>query len=215
MALETGLRRNELRGLRWADLLLGPETRGPADFGTAQSKEGFSEGSKNQNPDWVSRHDARSRPGGVPAETGACVRVCASVAKNRRTVLIPLGTELVSQLKAFRSVDAASFQLVFSFLPTIETLTRDLNRAGIPYVDELGRRVDFHSLRKTFGTALVLSGVLPRVVMELMRHSDLKLTMKLYMDARQLQGPGAAAVAMLSWNAEPAERVCSVVVRGI
>jgi hypothetical protein len=40
--------------------------------------------------------------------------------------------------------------------------------------------------------------------MELMRHSDLKLTMKLYMDAQQLQGPGAAAVAQLPWNRQAA-----------
>jgi hypothetical protein len=42
----------------------------------------------------------------------------------------------------------------------------------------------------------------PRVVMEAMRHSDLKLTMKTYMDAQQLQGPVAAAVARLPWHRE-------------
>lgn len=78
-------------------------------------------------------------------------------------------------------------------------MQRDLNRAGIPFLDDLGRRVDFHSLRKTFGTALVLSGADPRVVMELMRHSDLKLTMKTYTDARQLIGPSIAVVEKLPW----------------
>jgi integrase len=58
-----------------------------------------------------------------------------------------------------------------------------------------------HALRNTHGTALVLSGAEPRVVMESMRHSDLKLTMKTYMDAAQLQGPVAAAVARLPWHA--------------
>jgi len=57
----------------------------------------------------------------------------------------------------------------------------------------LGRRADLHALRKTFGTALVLNGEQPRVVMEAMRHSDLKLTMKLYTDAGQL--PVGAALA--------------------
>ena len=57
-----------------------------------------------------------------------------------------------------------------------------------------------HALRKTFGTHLVLAQVEPRVVMELMRHSDLKLTMKTYMDANQLAGPMLTAVARLPWH---------------
>ena len=44
---------------------------------------------------------------------------------------------------------------------------------GIPYEDELGRRVDFHALRYTFATMLNRSGVTPRAAMELMRHSDM------------------------------------------
>lgn len=83
-------------------------------------------------------------------------------------------------------------------IPDIDTLKRDLVHAGIPFVDDLGRRADLHALRKTFGTALVLNGEHPRVVMEAMRHSDLKLTMKLYTDAGQL--PVGAALARLPWN---------------
>ncbi len=64
-------------------------------------------------------------------------------------------------------MDAAPFQLVFPHMvPTMKTVKRDLGRAGIPFVDELGRRIDLHALRKTFGTALVLNGEHPRVVME-------------------------------------------------
>jgi integrase len=74
---------------------------------------------------------------------------------------------------------------------------RDLARAGIVFVDEMGRRADFHALRKTFGTALVLNGEHPRVVMEAMRHSDMKLTMKLYTNATQL--PVAATMKRLPW----------------
>jgi hypothetical protein len=44
----------------------------------------------------------------------------------------------------------------------------------------------------------VLNGEHPRVVMEAMRHSDLKLTMRLYTDAGQL--PVGAALARLPWN---------------
>jgi hypothetical protein len=62
-------------------------------------------------------------------------------------------------------------------------------------MDESGRRVDLHARRKTLGTALVLNGEHPRVVMEAMRPSDLKLTMKLYTDAGQL--PVGAALGRL------------------
>jgi site-specific recombinase XerD len=73
----------------------------------------------------------------------------------------------------------------------METMRRDLSRARIAYHDEEGRRVDLHALRVTFGTNLILSGAHPRVVQTLMRHSDIRMTMKLYTDARQL--PGRAA----------------------
>jgi len=50
-----------------------------------------------------------------------------------------------------------------------------LTAAGIRHSRE--RRVDFHSLRHTFGTMFSLSGVTPRVAMDLMRHRDMRLTM--------------------------------------
>jgi hypothetical protein len=53
---------------------------------------------------------------------------------------------------------------------------------GITVIDSLGRRVDFDALRHTFATRLNEKGVAPRVVMELMRHSDMRLTHKTYTD---------------------------------
>ena len=72
----------------------------------------------------------------------------------------------------------------------------DLQAAGIPYVDAKGEYPDFHSLRKTFGTMLTLAGVGQRTVMELMRHSDMRLTAKIYTDANML--PVSDAAALLS-----------------
>jgi site-specific recombinase XerD len=77
----------------------------------------------------------------------------------------------------------------------METFRRDLAKAGIPYFDGQGRRVDLHALRVTFGTNLVLSGAHPRVAQELMRHSDIRLTMKIYTNASKL--PLAEGVAGL------------------
>lgn len=65
-------------------------------------------------------------------------------------------------------------------------------------MDKRGRRADLHALRNTFGPAVVLKGEQPRVVMEAMRHSDLKLTMKPYTDVGQL--PVGAALVRLPWN---------------
>ena len=179
MVVETGLRRCELNGLRWADFRLGAGVESTPD-----------------RPEAVA-------PGvcAVTASGGGSVRVQASISKNRRTVVLPIGPELATDLLTLRTRDTAPFQYVFKGLvPKVPTLRRDLNRAGIVFVNDTGQRIDLHALRKTFGTALVLSGADPRVVMEAMRHSDLKLTMKTYTDAKQLRGPVEAAVKLLPWN---------------
>lgn len=118
----------------------------------------------------------------------------ASVSKNRKEARIPFNNELAAALRAFRPVEAAPFQFAFAGLvPKMETFRRYLAKAGIRYLDEQGRRVDFHSLRMTFGTNLVLRGQHPRSVQEMMRHSDIRITMKLYTDVTGLPLREAAA----------------------
>ena len=46
--------------------------------------------------------------------------------------------------------------------------------------DSTGRYADFHSLRHTTGTLLAMSGVHPKVIQSIMRHSDINLTMSRY-----------------------------------
>ena len=65
-------------------------------------------------------------------------------------------------------------------------MRKDLERNGIPYRDELGRYADFHALRYTWATFLQRNGVAQRFAMKLMRHSDIKLTAKVYTDEMQL-----------------------------
>jgi hypothetical protein len=76
-------------------------------------------------------------------------------------------------------------------------MCKDMKKAGITYLDKDGRRLDFHSLRHTYATNLSKAGVPPRVAMEMMRHSDIKLTMKTYTDGTQL--PVAEALNKLPW----------------
>ena len=65
-------------------------------------------------------------------------------------------------------------------------MKRDLKACGIVVCDDLGRTVDFHALRHTFGSMLARAGIPPRVAMELMRHSDMRLTQSTYTDATLL-----------------------------
>jgi len=59
-------------------------------------------------------------------------------------------------------------------------LRGDLKAAGIPYRDDTGRVADFHSLRVTFATMLLRSGVDVRTAKELMRHATINMTADVY-----------------------------------
>jgi len=69
---------------------------------------------------------------------------------------------------------------LFDRMPTIRTFDLDLGAAGIAKTDAEGRTVDVHCLRHTFATMLSQAGVAPRRAQELMRHSDIRLTMSTY-----------------------------------
>src|SRR5208283_1866516 len=84
---------------------------------------------------------------------------------------------------------------------------RDLKLAGVQYRDEAGRVADFHSLQKTFCTNLANAGVASRVAMTLMRHSDRRLTDKVYTD-ENLLGTSSAIEAIPSY-ANPASQGAS------
>jgi len=86
-------------------------------------------------------------------------------------------------------------------VPTIEAFKVDLEAAGIDYKDARGNKTDFHALRTTYCTLMVSTGVAPRVAQELMRHSDIKLTMKNYTDTNLL--PTASAIHGLPNFATP------------
>lgn len=119
--------------------------------------------------------------------TPPTVRVPGSISKNGKTEILPLRPELVEAIKEYLPDLSQPFEWVFrNRVPTYRTFRKDILAAGIPARDEYGRKFDFHALRTTFGTLLSASGVAPRVAMHLMRHSEMKLTMKTYMDASHL-----------------------------
>ena len=125
-----------------------------------------------------------------------CVRVRASITKTKKEASIPLRTEVIRAIRSIAPDNVLPFEFIFrGKLPRIPTMKKDLAKAGIPFKDTSGRRVDLHALRETFCTNLSATGVYPRVAMELMRHRDIRQTMKTYTDAAQL--PLATAIAGL------------------
>ena len=103
--------------------------------------------------------------------------------KARRADALPLRADVAAELLRHRG-EAGDGEPVFATMPTVPTHKRYLAAAGIPWLDEDGRRADFHALRHTYGTLLSHSGASPREAMELMRHTDLRLTMRFYTDPK-------------------------------
>jgi integrase len=116
------------------------------------------------------------------------VTVLAAYSKRRKTDTRPLPKDLAESLGQFlderRLAKAGSEESHIwpGSWPekAAVMLRRDLEAAGIPYQDGAGRFLDFHSLRHTFGTNLARAGVAPKVAQELMRHSDVNLTLGIY-----------------------------------
>jgi integrase len=116
------------------------------------------------------------------------VAVRAENAKNRRRQSLPLRPEVAEALKKIRPADWTKNDLVFPCgVPNMDMFKKDLAAARIAYEDDEGRVVDFHSLRKTLCTDLCRSEVSPWKAMRLMRHSDIKLTVKDYSDEKQME----------------------------
>jgi integrase len=114
----------------------------------------------------------------------ATVKVQAGYSKRRRLDVIPLHASLVARLRPWLATKPARSLLWPGTWAKHKCggkmLKADLEAAGIPYVDEDGLFADFHSLRHTFITNMVKSGVNPKVAQTLARHSTIELTMNVY-----------------------------------
>ncbi len=135
------------------------------------------------------------------AQPVALVR--AATTKDRKPARAYLGQQLVAELKKLHSPGMPSNSLVLAGrMPTMKKMLGHLAQAGIPYVDDQGRRLDFHALRMTFDTNLAIAGVSDAVRMKAMRHKTPRLTMETYLDGEKV--PVASALAKLpefgSWK---------------
>jgi integrase len=108
-----------------------------------------------------------------------------STTKNHKPASMRLPGEVVAALEAIRPAEVSDAEKVFLRFPRIERFRRDLIKANVEYQNEHGF-ADFHALRNTFCTNLGNAGVAPAVRQALMRHSDSKLTERIYTYKRGL-----------------------------
>jgi len=110
----------------------------------------------------------------------------ARTTKSKRADSLPIHEQLADELRAWRPRNAGPEDRVVSTVPHMKTLRADLAFAKIPYKDEAGRYVDFHSLRVSLSTMLAAHKVSQRAAQALMRHTDPRLTAAVYTDERLL-----------------------------
>ncbi len=140
----------------------------------------------------------------------ARIELNAADEKTRQGAVIPLRADLADDLRGWIRAKLEDIQAetlrhgrqVPTTLPVdtplfavpvhlARTMKRDLKAAGIPVKDERGFVVDVHALRGTFATLLAIGGTNPRIVQELMRHSDPRLTSNVYTHLRLNDTRGA------------------------
>ena len=143
-------------------------------------------------------------------ESQPYIELFARHTKNAKSAQIPLHTDLARELREYikrypeKKAHSKLFDIPQNF---IEVFNRDLVAAGIAreVIDEKngkkridktnaqGQTVDIHSLRHTFATMLSRNGVAPRIAQELLRHSDIRLTMNTYTHLGLADTAGAVA----------------------
>lgn len=128
------------------------------------------------------------------------VRVRACIAKNGKEALQPIPpitASLLTALKAHRKPrDTDRVFVAFSkSINTAELIHDDLKAAGISLIDHDGNDICFHSLRNSFISFLTNSTTPAKVIQELARHSDPKLTFNTY--ARTFEDNKQQAMGLL------------------
>ncbi len=116
-------------------------------------------------------------------EGSSRVMVRASTTKNRKDATIWLREDLAVRLRTMRPDNVRPNARVFGTrVPRMDQFRADLAAAGIEAKGAHGRRVDFHALRHTFCSNLQAEGVPQRHAMQMMRHSEARLTNNIYTD---------------------------------
>ena len=111
------------------------------------------------------------------------ISISSSNTKNKKSDECPFSPKLARDLKQYFDDNLAKPNTkAFSGMwkdSGAAMLLPDLELAKINAITDEGK-IDFHSLRHTFGTMAALAGVSPQALQKMMRHSDINLTMKYY-----------------------------------
>lgn len=134
--------------------------------------------------------------------------------KNRRAVQIPLNAEAAAELAKWIGKVESGRDLMFPSrhtpglpqLPHDRVVDRDIRAAGIAKLDEYGAPVGMHSFRKGGATALAASGEPEIKVAQFLRHSDPKLTRKVYIRLRR-QELRCVSAAVPNVDKSPAHKI--------
>lgn len=136
----------------------------------------------------------------------AVIRLRPQTTKSRRADSIVLHPELVDALTGMRPTSARPSDPVLTSIPSIRTVHLDLEFAGIEAAGTADHPgvVDFHALRKTFGSLMAMAGIDQRVRQALMRHADPRLTEGVYIDESLL--PIRKSLQSMEPMAAPAQK---------
>lgn len=137
------------------------------------------------------------------------VSVIRKHTKNKKVATLPLKPETARAIQEFskhKTPTALVFRMPKNGLSKmlqqdVKNARKEWIQAAVNDPEEYRRRVesdfllvqtddgklDFHALRHTFGTLLATSGVHPKIAQELMRHSNINLTMEIYTHAQTSQ----------------------------
>ncbi len=111
---------------------------------------------------------------------GRTITIRSENAKNRTEAVLPLRDDFAETLRghlAGKLPGAQAFKLTDK---PARMFYADCEAAGIDYQDQGSGKLDFHSTRHSFATALAAANVPPKVAQDLLRHGDIRLTMNVY-----------------------------------
>lgn len=110
------------------------------------------------------------------------VTVLACYSKRRREDHQPLHPSLVRSLRFWIAGKPRALPVWPGTWHKVgsKMLQGDLKLAEIPYADERGREFDFHAFRFHFCSLLARRGIHPKMMQQLARHSDIRVTLDLY-----------------------------------